>query len=76
MKIFMLCSFMFLNAIITVAENNDKNNFIFIKGGTSRINRGGGWNDFGKHLRSAYRAASQPNSHFFNIGFRVVRNAK
>ena len=25
--------------------------------GTRRVYRGGGWNDFGKNLRSAYRAA-------------------
>ena len=26
--------------------------------GTRRVNRGGSWNDFGKNLRSAYRATS------------------
>ena len=44
--------------------------------GTYRINRGGGWNDFGKHLRSAYRAASPPDTRMFNLGFRLVRNAQ
>lgn len=44
--------------------------------GTYRINRGGGWNDFGKHLRCAYRAASPPDSRMFNLGFRIVRNAR
>lgn len=44
--------------------------------GTYRINRGGGWNDFGKHLRCAYRAASPPDSRMFNLGFRIVRNAQ
>jgi formylglycine-generating enzyme required for sulfatase activity len=44
--------------------------------GTLRINRGGGWNDFAKHLRSAYRAAAFPSHSSFNIGFRLARNAK
>lgn len=40
-----------------------------------RVNRGGGWNDFGRHLRSAYRAAHPPVNRTFNLGFRVARNA-
>jgi formylglycine-generating enzyme required for sulfatase activity len=44
--------------------------------GTLRINRGGGWNDFPKHIRSAYRAATPPDNGSFNIGFRLVRNAQ
>jgi len=44
--------------------------------GISRVNRGGGWNDFGKNLRSAYRAAYNPNNATFNLGLRLVRNAK
>jgi formylglycine-generating enzyme required for sulfatase activity len=44
--------------------------------GGFRANRGGGWNDFGKHLRSAYRAAHSPGNRTFNLGFRVVRNAR
>lgn len=43
--------------------------------GTYRVNRGGGWNDFGRHLRSAYRAAHTPSNRTYNIGFRVARNA-
>ena len=43
--------------------------------GTFRVNRGGGWNDFGKHIRSAYRAAHIPSNRTFNIGFRVARDA-
>ncbi|HAH63522.1 MAG TPA: hypothetical protein DCL73_15660, partial [Treponema sp.] len=30
--------------------------------GSLRINRGGGWNDFPKHIRSAYRAATPPDN--------------
>ena len=44
--------------------------------GTFRVYRGGGWNDFGKHLRSAYRAAAPPSNNSFNRGFRLVRNAQ
>ena len=44
--------------------------------GTLRINRGGGWNDFPKHIRSAYRAATPPDNSSFNLGFRLARNAQ
>lgn len=44
--------------------------------GTYKVNRGGGWNDFGRHLRSAYRAAHPPANHTFNLGFRLARNAE
>ena len=44
--------------------------------GTYRVNRGGGWNDFGRHLRSAYRAAYPPENKTFNLGFRLARNAE
>ena len=43
--------------------------------GTLRVNRGGGWNDFAKNLRSAYRATLPPDSSSFNLGFRLARNA-
>ena len=42
--------------------------------GTLRVNRGGGWNDFAKNLRSAYRATLPPDSSSFNLGFRLARN--
>ncbi|MDR1073497.1 MAG: formylglycine-generating enzyme family protein [Treponema sp.] len=44
--------------------------------GTYRVTRGGGWNDFPKHVRSAYRSAMPPGNGVFNIGFRLARNAK
>jgi formylglycine-generating enzyme required for sulfatase activity len=44
--------------------------------GTYRVTRGGGWNDFPKHARSAYRSASPPGNGVFNIGFRLARDAK
>ena len=43
--------------------------------GTLRIYRGGGWNDFAKNMRSAYRATMEQNKFSFNIGIRLVRNA-
>lgn len=43
--------------------------------GTLRVYRGGGWNDFAKNMRSAYRAAMAENKSSFNIGIRLVRNA-
>jgi sulfatase modifying factor 1 len=43
--------------------------------GAFRVYRGGGWNDFAKNLRSAYRAALDENKGSFNIGFRLARNA-
>lgn len=42
--------------------------------GTRRVNRGGGWNDFAKNLRSAYRAAAPAENGAYNIGIRLVRN--
>ena len=42
--------------------------------GSLRVYRGGAWNDFGKHLRSAYRAAFTPAYRNFGIGLRLARN--
>ncbi|MDA3043785.1 MULTISPECIES: flavodoxin [unclassified Campylobacter] len=44
--------------------------------GTRHVYRGGGWNDFGKNLRSAYRAAAQSNYKNHNLGIRLARNAE
>ncbi len=43
--------------------------------GTRRVYRGGGWNDFAKNLRSAYRATLPEDRGSFNLGIRLVRNA-
>lgn len=43
--------------------------------GALRVYRGGGWNDFAKNMRSAYRATLEPELSSFNIGIRLVRNA-
>lgn len=43
--------------------------------GFLRVYRGGGWNDFAKNMRSAYRATLEQNKGSFNIGIRLVLNA-
>ncbi|MDC7955272.1 formylglycine-generating enzyme family protein [Fusobacterium simiae] len=55
--------------------NEAKNNLIGPSSGTLKVYRGGGWNDFAKNIRSAYRATLAQNKRIFNIGFRLVRNA-
>lgn len=44
--------------------------------GTLRVYRGGGWNDFAKNMRSAYRATLEQNKGSFNLGIRLVLNAE
>ena len=41
-----------------------------------RVVKCGGWNDFAKHMRSAYRSAIPEDEAFFARGFRVVKNAR
>lgn len=43
--------------------------------GSLQVYRGGGWNDFAKNMRSAYRATLEQDHGSFNIGIRLVRNA-
>lgn len=43
--------------------------------GTLRVCRGGGWNDFAKNLRSAYRSALPADGSSPSLGFRVARSA-
>lgn len=42
--------------------------------GTLRIYRGGGWNDFAKNLRSAYRGTLPYDKKSSSVGMRLVRN--
>ena len=44
--------------------------------GSLRVNRGGGWNDFAKHVRMAYRSVTSPDTVEQNLGFRIARNAE
>ena len=43
--------------------------------GHYKVVRGGGWNDFPKHIRSAYRCAFPADVPLYATGFRVVRSA-
>lgn len=43
--------------------------------GSLRVYRGGGWNDFAKNMRSAYRATLAADQSSFSVGIRLVRNA-
>lgn len=44
--------------------------------GNYKIARGGGWNDFPKHIRSAYRSAFPADTPLYSIGMRLVRSAE
>ncbi len=43
--------------------------------GNYKVARGGGWNDFPKHIRSAYRSAHPASAPLYSIGMRLARNA-
>lgn len=44
--------------------------------GINRVARGGGWYDYAKHVRSAYRSVAPPDYKDYKRGFRVVRNVE
>lgn len=44
--------------------------------GNYKVARGGGWNDFPKHIRSSYRMAHPADVPLYSIGFRLARNAE
>ncbi|EID84367.1 hypothetical protein MSI_21520 [Treponema sp. JC4] len=67
--------FDFYDEYVVASDNNAVTNPIGAASGTRRVNRGGGWNDFGKNLRSAYRAAAEQNTPLYNVGLRLVCNA-
>jgi sulfatase modifying factor 1 len=46
-----------------------------MQAGNYKIARGGGWNDFPKHIRSAYRSAYPADVPLYSIGIRLARNA-
>lgn len=46
-----------------------------MQAGNYKIARGGGWNDFPKHIRSAYRSAYLADVPLYSIGIRLARNA-
>ena len=43
--------------------------------GRNRVARGGGWYDYAKHVRSAYRSVAPPDYKDYKRGFRLARNA-
>ncbi len=45
------------------------------KGGSARVIRGGSWNNFARHVRSANRNGGGPEYRYNNLGFRLVRTA-
>ena len=47
-----------------------------VASGNYKVVKGGGWNDFPKHIRSAYRSAFPANVPLYNIGIRLVRNVE
>ena len=51
------------------------NNPTGVASGTRHVHRGGGWNDFGKNLRSAYRAAAPSDNRLPNVGIRLAVSA-
>ena len=57
-------------------DTKDDDNPAGGKAGHLRVNRGGAYNDFGKHLRSCYRSATNPIDIDQNLGFRICRNAE
>ncbi|MBR4141714.1 MAG: SUMF1/EgtB/PvdO family nonheme iron enzyme [Campylobacter sp.] len=57
-------------------DTQNSSNPTGVKSGTRHVYRGGGWNDFGKNLRSAYRAAAQSSFKSHNLGIRLVRNSE
>lgn len=56
-------------------ETADAINPTGAESGNYKIVRGGGWNDFPKHIRSAYRSAVPADVPLYSIGIRLVRSA-
>ncbi|MCM1400054.1 MAG: SUMF1/EgtB/PvdO family nonheme iron enzyme [Clostridium sp.] len=57
-------------------DTDDQTDPSGVESGNHRVYRGGGWNDFAKNMRSAYRGTLAGEQASFNIGIRLVRNAK
>ncbi|NMM93194.1 flavodoxin [Bifidobacterium oedipodis] len=57
-------------------DTSRRNNPYGPESGSLRVNRGGGYDDFAKQLRNAYRSATNPRTHDQNMGFRIARNAQ
>lgn len=55
-------------------NTNDTDNPAGPETGNYKIARGGAWNDFPKHIRSAYRSAVPADVPSYGIGIRLVRS--
>lgn len=54
-------------------DTADSTNPTGAQSGNLRVTRGGGWNDFAKNMRSAYRATTAADKSSYNLGIRLVR---
>ncbi|MDO4301859.1 MAG: flavodoxin [Clostridia bacterium] len=57
-------------------DTADTQNPTGAESGYYKIARGSGWNDFPKHIRSAYRSAFPADIPLYSIGMRLVRSAQ
>lgn len=57
-------------------DANQTENPVGAAEGHLRMTCGGGYNDYAKHLRAAYRSPANPVSADSNTGFRIARNAQ
>jgi formylglycine-generating enzyme required for sulfatase activity/flavodoxin len=55
-------------------DNASSDNPTGPESGNYKVARGGGWNDFPKNIRSAYRMAQSADVPLYSIGIRLVRN--
>ena len=53
-------------------SNNAHNNPTGPSSGTTRVNRGGGWDDDGPYSRATNRDDNNPEEHFSTVGFRIA----
>lgn len=56
-------------------STQEQNNPAGAARGRNRVARGGGWYDYAKHVRSAYRSVAPPDYVDYKRGFRIARNA-
>lgn len=55
-------------------SEQEQNNPTGAVNGHNRVARGGGWYDYAKHVRSAYRSVAPPDYTDYKRGFRIARN--
>ncbi len=57
-------------------KNSPATNPLGPDNGSSRIVRGGSWDEYAKQIRSANRSAENPELSFISLGFRLVHSKK